>query len=369
MIDAEDNWRPKLKELPTTKHYVVKVDQGVKGRFKKGLVLLDRPADGLAKDVAALLRKGFRYVLIEEYRKHNQKAEYYLSIERTREGNVCLYSTQGGINVEDQGVVMKRAMLPGGANKAEIALGLPKKTLTTLNEVFDANHFGFLEINPLVVAKGQPQLLDAAVEVDEEAASFVQGAWTSQDFRWYSARQKLPQEVAVEELASQSQASFRLEVLNPNGQVFLLLSGGGASVVLADEVSNQGFGKELGNYGEYSGNPNEEETLLYTRQILSLMVQSKAKRKVLIIGGGVANFTDVRATFQGVIRALDEVKAELRKQGIKVFVRRGGPYEKEGLATMRAYLEQEGLYGLVASPELMLAEIVPQALTSLKEAK
>jgi succinyl-CoA synthetase beta subunit len=171
---------------------------------------------------------------------------------------------------------------------------------------------------------------------------------------------------AVEELASQSQASFRLAVLNPNGSIFLLLSGGGASVVLADEVFNQGRGHELGNYGEYSGNPNTEETLIYTRQIISLMLDSKAERKVLVIAGGVANFTDVRATFKGVIAALDEAKDDMRGQGIKVYVRRGGPFEAEGLAMMREFLEREGLLGEVSGPDMMLSEIIPRAMAGLE---
>ena len=33
--------------------------------------------------------------------------------------------------------------------------------------------------------------------------------------------------------------------------------------------------------------------------------------KVLIIGGGIANFTNVAATFKGIIRALKEYKAGL----------------------------------------------------------
>ena len=105
------------------------------------------------------------------------------------------------------------------------------------------------------------------------------------------------EELTVQELSDNSQASFSLERINADGSIWLLLSGGGASVVVADEVHNLGFGKQLGNYGEYSGNPNTEETRLYTEQVIKLMLKSKAQHKVLIIGGGVANFTDVRTDF------------------------------------------------------------------------
>jgi len=55
----------------------------------------------------------------------------------------------------------------------------------------------------------------------------------------------------------------------------------------------------------------------------------------------------------------------MKTQGIKVFVRRGGPFEVEGLAMMREFLEREGLLGTVAGPEMMLAAIIPLAIDSL----
>jgi ATP citrate (pro-S)-lyase len=370
MIDTESDWQSAVKALPKTKRYVVKVDEGVKGRFKKGLVYLDRTTFDLPKDIRALAAKGFRYMLIEEHQTHDATAERYLSIERVREGNVVTYSTKGGVDIEFHADSLQRELAaPAAARKVEKALSLPAKSLDTLIATFDAGYFSFLEINPLVVTRGIPQLLDAAVMVDGEAEAFAGGAWTQADFR--GARAKTPEEVAVAELADKSQASFALEVLNPDGEIFLLLSGGGASVVLADEVNNQGYGKVLGNYGEYSGNPNSEESALYTRQVLSLLLRSKAKRKVLVIGGGVANFTDVRATFKGLIQALDEAKAQLAAQHVKVFVRRGGPFEREGLAQMESFLRANDLYGVVASPDLPLSGIIPEAINALtaKESK
>src|SRR5207248_775337 len=128
--------------------------------------------------------------------------------------------------------------------------------------------------------------------------------------------------------------------------------------VLADEVYNLGKGEMLANYGEYSGNPNEEETLIYTKNILSLLLKSKASDKVLIVGGGVANFTDIRLTFKGIIKALEQVKGELADQNIGIYVRRGGPHQEEGLEMMRRFLSENGIVGEVFGPELVLTEIV-----------
>jgi hypothetical protein len=57
--------------------------------------------------------------------------------------------------------------------------------------------------------------------------------------------------------------------------------------------------------------------------------------KILIIGGGIANFTNVAATFKGIIRALTSYKSQLIAHKAKIYVRRGGPNWQEGLKAMR----------------------------------
>ncbi len=57
--------------------------------------------------------------------------------------------------------------------------------------------------------------------------------------------------------------------------------------------------------------------------------------KILIIGGGIANFTNVAATFKGIIGALQEYKTPLINHQVRIYVRRGGPNYQEGLRAMR----------------------------------
>ena len=40
--------------------------------------------------------------------------------------------------------------------------------------------------------------------------------------------------------------------------------------------------------------------------------------KILIIGGGIANFTNVAATFKGIIKALESAKAGLIAHGVSL---------------------------------------------------
>ena len=126
------------------------------------------------------------------------------------------------------------------------------------------------------------------------------------------------------------------------------------------------MGKSLANYGEYSGNPNAEETYIYTRNVLSLMLKSNAPKKVLIIGGGVANFTDIRHTFKGVIQALEEFAQVLQKNNVKVFVRRGGPHQEAGLSMMKKFLTENKLLGEVTDQSMVLTDIVSLALKTVK---
>src|SRR5277367_4067879 len=84
--------------------------------------------------------------------------------------------------------------------------------------------------------------------------------------------------------------------------------------------------------------------------------------KILIIGGGIANFTNVAATFKGIIRALKEYKAALISHNVSIFVRRGGPNYQEGLREMRLLGEGLGVPIRVFGPETHITEIVPLAL-------
>jgi succinyl-CoA synthetase beta subunit len=115
--------------------------------------------------------------------------------------------------------------------------------------------------------------------------------------------------------------------------------------VIADEIAGSGGGKLIGNYGEYSGGPSREETYLYAREVIGLMLASVAKKKALVIAGGIANFTDIKSTFAGIIDALREVVPQLQKLNVKVFVRRGGPREAEGLAEMHTFLRDNKILG------------------------
>jgi ATP-citrate lyase beta-subunit len=349
------------------KTYVVKVDQAIKGRFKKGLVLLDVKRRDLKSAIRQLTDEGYSSVLVESYVQHGDQAERYLFLSHNRAGYHFAYSRQGGVNVEERPESIEQFTLSGNFDWDLLAesTGIAADKLQLLLMMFKENHFVSLEINPYVVDGDDVTVLDTAVEVDDAGQYFTQG-WTYSDTRRAKAKLRESEE-QVRLLNDNSPASFSLTVLNPNGSIFLLLSGGGASIVIADEAHNSGLGKELANYGEYSGNPNTDETYLYTKQVIRLILDSSAKKKVLFVGGAVANFTDIAKTFAGIIRALDETADSLQKQNLKVYVRRGGPNQEIGLQKIKIALEKYGILGGVYDPGISITEALGFALEGLKK--
>ncbi len=357
-----------LSRLSSQKTYVVKVDQGVKGRMKKGLVYLNVMKSQLQNRLESLSQKGFTQFIIEEMLPHEPEQEKYISLERTRDGILVRYAPQGGIDIESMKEKVKTVVItntPPSSLMRELEVSTGE--FESLRELFEKNYISFMEINPLVMTKEGMQVLDLAVEVDSTAEFFIKDGWTGEDV--VAEQVKTEEEHKVKELNGKSQAALSFTLLNENGSIWCLLSGGGASITLADELYNLGYGREIGNYGEYSGNPNQEETYLYTTYVIQSMLKSKSKKLILIIGGGVANFTDIRTTFKGVLQALEEYKLQLKKRKVNLFVRRGGPHQKEGLLMIETWAKENDLYGHVAGPELPLHEIVRLAVKTLPKNK
>ena len=102
-------------------------------------------------------------------------------------------------------------------------------------------------------------------------------------------------------------ASLKLTISNPKGEGMDHERRRRRERGLYGHDFDLGFANELANYGEYSGNPSTEFTYKYARTILDLFTREKdpeGKPKILIVGGGIANFTDVANTLTGIVQAL-----------------------------------------------------------------
>ncbi len=343
-----------VTKLDEHERYIIKVDQGVKKRGKQGLIRLNVGRDEAESAVRELADRGFDRFIAEPMLPHEESEERYVSVERIRGGFKVLYSPRGGVDIEEH---------PESIETYDdiMTTPLPQIFLQHIVDVMNREHLSFVEINPLVVRDDECILLDAAVLAD--SAGVWQASWSDEDIA--EPGQKSQAETTIAELNDGSPAAFSFRVLEPHGAIWLLLSGGGASITIADEAANRGKAHLIGNYGEYSGGPTREETQLYTEAVLGQVLASQAPRKAIVIAGGVANFTDVKKTFAGIIDALQKYLGELQAAGIKVYVRRGGPNEKEGLALMKKFLRDNDIYGSVHGSDAVLTTVVDEALEAV----
>ena len=85
----------------------------------------------------------------------------------------------------------------------------------------------------------------------------------------------------------------------------------------------------------------------------------------MIIGGAIANFTDVEKTFTGIIKALREYQEKLRAGKVSIFVRRGGPNYERGLKLMEQAGQELKIPMLVQGPNTPMVEMVGKAMEKI----
>lgn len=398
---------------------VAKPDQLIKRRGKAGLLALNKSFPEAKKWIQDRAGKPQRVeavvgtlnnFIVEPFLPHPQNAEAYICITSSRSGDTILFSPTGGVDVGDvdaHALRLNIPALPSASNPfptrqevqntllASYEAGKRKEALTDfilrLYSVYVDLHFAYLEINPLVVLDdGSIHYLDMAAKLDQTAEFICGPKWSiARDTSVYNpsaivaadnkigadrgppmvwpapfGRDLTKEEAYIQKLDASTGASLKLTVLNSNGRIWTMVAGGGASVVYADAIAAAGFAHELANYGEYSGAPSEGQTYEYAKTILDLITRPAPRPdgKILIIGGGIANFTNVAATFKGIIRALEGAKAGLIAHGVKIYVRRGGPNYQEGLKAMRLLGESLGVPIHVFGPETHITAVVPLAL-------
>ncbi|KAG8216625.1 citrate synthase-like protein [Butyriboletus roseoflavus] len=428
---AQIQWDPESGAITPDNHLpawvqttklVAKPDQLIKRRGKAGLLALNKgwqDAKQWVLDRAGKPQKvesvtgTLNTFILEPFLPHSQSAEAYICITSSRLSDTILFSPTGGVDVGDVDAHASRLQVPVDTKRfptranVESLIG-PSFTgkrkdaladfIIRLYNVYADLHFAYLEINPLVVLDdGSIHYLDMAAKLDQTAEFICGPKWAiARDLSVYDSaatqaakastvgadrgppmvwpapfgRDLTKEEAYIQKLDASTGASLKLTVLNANARIWTMVAGGGASVVYADAIAAAGFAHELANYGEYSGAPSEGQTYEYAKTILDLITRPPPRPdgKILIIGGGIANFTNVAATFKGIIKALQGAKAGLITHGVKIYVRRGGPNWQEGLKAMRLLGESLGVPIRVFGPDTHITEIVPLAL-GIKPAK
>jgi len=319
--------------------------------------------------------------IVEPFVAHNSDTEYYIAAMMDDAADVLSMSASGGVNIEDNWDRVTQLEIPpnlegdalGKLIRSAVPDEIPDKQTFALfaadfYRFFKDLHFSYLEINPFYISDQEVYLLDLVAKVDDTAGFLMDKRWGPLYFPTpFGMKAPGPEENAVRVADEKSGASLKLTILNPEGRVWTLVAGGGASVVYADTIADLIGSEELANYGEYSGNPTTQETFFYTRTLLDLMTRTpdpQGREKILIIGGAIANFTDVAKTFTGIIQALREYHQKLKDIGVRIYVRRGGPNYEVGLRNIKKAADELRLQIEVYGPETHMTDIVRMALSA-----
>jgi len=349
---------------------VVKAHEALGSRFKLGLVKVDldlKRAEAATKEMIGRQVGSITVsqVIVSEMIPH--KEEYYCAVKSTRAGTDILVANCGGIEVESNWERVKRLALEVGQQPSADALeklakdagftgSLLKKMTDFARKMFtcfDSEDAQYLEVNPVVLREHDSELiaLDAVTLLDGDA-KFRHPDW---NFAFAAEFGRAYSEHEMEVMAVDSKIKGSVKFIEiPGGDTAMLPAGGGASIYYSDAVVARG-GK-LANYAEYSGDPPDWAVEVLTDKVCSL-----PGIKNIIVGGAIANFTDVKKTFGGIINGFRKAKSEGKLKGVKIWVRRGGPREKEGLDAMRA-LKDEGFDINVFDRNTPLTDIVDKAL-------
>ncbi len=400
LVTSGDELREKAKEHGfewlNQEPLVAKPDMLFGKRGKNDLVLfkVNKPGDVTLEDAAKWIdekqshevtllsgEKGhLTHFIVEPFTPHSQDQEYYISATTVGEDDVLYMSAEGGMEVEEgwdekvNEVHIPITMSDADMEKsirAKVPADIPaenREAFTSFAIQFfkfyrDMN-FAYLEINPIVLVGNDAHILDLVARLDDTAGFLMRDKWGDIEFPTaFGMEDQSPEEKAIAEADSKSGASLKLTILNPQGRIWTMVAGGGASVVYADTIADMAGVEDLANYGEYSGGPTTGETEFYAETIFDLMTRYPDPRgKILIIGGAIANFTDVAKTFTGIINAMEKWADKLKEHQTKIYVRRGGPNYEKGLKDIKEAANRLGLDMEVYGPETHVTDIVRMAL-------
>lgn len=247
-------------------------------------------------------------VLIEE--RISAGKEYYVAISYDTDSRapVLSLSPRGGSGVLRARTVPIDMMLgmPNFFMRSSVLLaGFPREDAVTLMPVieklwklFISEHAVLAEINPLFKTSGGQFIAgDAKIILDDEKLKPTERRF-----------------------------------LDLGGDIAILASGGGASLVNIDALMH--FGGKPANYTEYSGNPPASVV-----RDLTVRVLSQKNLKGCWVVGGTANFTDIFETLSGFIEGLRLLPERPR---YPIVIRRDGPRKEDAFVMLKDVAEKEG---------------------------
>jgi succinyl-CoA synthetase beta subunit len=333
---------------------VIKAQIPLGGRQKAGGVVeaLDqKEAEYKAEHILSSTLRGYRVnkVLVEE--KLDIAQEFYLGItyDTVAKEPIAIFSTEGGVDIEhlaqqEPENVQKRHFsvrtgLPEYTAREIISqTGITGRTLLGLSNIFSLlatifleNDATIAEINPLAQTRdGRRVALDCHLEIDDDALYRNPGIAGKQKdpHRVEGGRIASDFEKKATEIDNLDQRGVAGRLIEFDGNLGLIIGGGGASLTAFDAV--QRHGGHPANYCEIGGNPSVLKTKELTKHILS----KPGVEKIAVIMN-VVNNTRVDLMARGVIKGILEVGRN-PSETLSVF-RIPGAWEEEGFKILSKY--------------------------------
>jgi len=274
--------------------------------------------------------------------------EIYLSIllDRSKGKNVIMYSTEGGVNIEDVAhdtpeKIFKEWIHPGGglpgfqARKIAFNLGLKAdafknciKFVTNLYNAYVGLDCSMLEINPLFKTSDNKIIaVDCKMNIDDNALMRHPDITVLRDLS-----EEDPTEVEA--------AKFNLNFVKLDGNVGCMVNGAGLAMATMDMIKLSGG--EPANFLDVGGTANAQTVEAGFRIILK---DPKVKAILINIFGGIVRCDRVA---QGVIDAYQsigniDIPIIVRLQGTNAEVAKD-LIDKSGLKVQSAILLSEAAY-------------------------
>jgi len=302
-----------------------------------------------------------RFIILSE--KVEIEKEFYISItyDTVKKVPFILFSGEGGIEIEEIAKTKPESILRVDIDPL---VGPTKKDLQILFantqpyssggfvdfaerlwDAFSRYDCRLIEVNPLAATKNSLVAIDAKVILDDSGLVrhkdldvLPKGAISAIPTERELAAREID-EVDYRGSAGSvfielpgSPRSPRGEAGGEAGDIAILASGGGASLLVMDSV--MAAGGVPANYTEYSGNPPREKVEKLTKITLE-----NENLSGCLVAGAVANFTDIYETLGGFVDGLRRTRP---KPQYPIVIRRGGPRQKEAYEMLKKVARQEG---------------------------
>ncbi|MFQ6014154.1 MAG: ATP-grasp domain-containing protein [Anaerolineae bacterium] len=326
---------------------VLKTQIPLGGRMKAGGVHFVSDRRQVAVKAERLLEKkvsGFlvEKLLVEEQIEQGDELFLAVTYDATSKRALILASTEGGIAVEEAAEVVRRYPLSlckafptyqAREVASQLSTGGSLRKLTTvvtnLVGLFTRYDALLVEINPLFLTKGGDYVaVDAHIELDDEALFRHRDLVEQLALAGRGERPRTPFEQQAVEIDTADHRGVAGRVVEFDGDLGLLIGGGGASLAIFDAVLDAGI--KPANYCEMGGNPSVWKVKELTKLILA---QPQVERIAVIMN--VVSNTRVDLVARGVIKGILELG--LDPAGRIAAFRIPGSWEEEGFAILDHY--------------------------------